>query len=577
MKIKNLLLFVLSCCAIIIIAVCAVNFSGCGLLNFGTDNNQSVKDKLGGEVLGVMAYYLDDRGNIIYNQGNFKNITYGEEFDLKQNIEVRAVGKMGKYAVLQEKTGKADGYTLKIKKYNADEDICLDGIPSKYEWASYTFEFYYGEFSDELRLNVERADFLDCGCELIAPELTYNENFKTPYIKNLPENDDVTVELYYEDWSTGKVVWKEWDFPEDEKNTEFLPGVVDIKAVLSAPNYFGQEFNATCKINRYSLKNHLELSGYSMEMQYLIKSFSGEEVTLSKYNPLLEKYLTASFEGEEITGTFEFVNGTDVVSALGNKNLKIKFTNPQTDIYLGEEHVFDLDVSFTKFKVEVPTVYGNTISNIGTDQMYMPSSHKFEIEDEDIYNLYYRYRDVVFLEFERQYYPGTYPCAIVLADKDKCEWVHGGTEDIQTTWTLNKGYIDLSLNVRFDTLNSTAAPRYEAEKDTATQTYSLNTVLNVVSGEIPTRFYAYKKTQRYNEGTGTVYYTWVLVDGADSFLEINEEDAYKMNGYSLSEEGIAEATQNGYAVVHAKIKFSQARYTTSITEIDVTLRVSLPS
>lgn len=570
MKIKNLLLFVLSFCAIIIIAVCAINFSGCGLLDFGT-NNQNLEDKLGGEVLAVMAYYLDDRGNIIYNQGNFKNITYGDEFDLKQNIEVRAVGKAGKYAVLQEKTGKANGYTLKIHKSSIDEGVYLDEIPSVYEWASYTFEFYYGEYSDTLRLNVARADFLDCGCELVAPELTYNENFKTPYIKNLPTNDDIEVKITYND--NGE--WKEWDFSEEDINTKFLPGIVGIKAVLSAPNYFEQEFNDICKVNRYSLKNHLELSKYSMEMQYIIKNFSGNDVTLSKYNPLLQKYLTASFDGEEITGTFEFVNGTDAVTTLGNKNLKIKFTNTQTDIYLGEEHLFDLDVSFIKFKVEVPTVYGNTINSLHPTQLYMPGSHRFEIEDEDIYNLYYRERDVVFLEYELEYMPGTYPCAIVLADKEHCEWVYGGTDDIQTTWTLNKGYIDLSLNVRFDTVNSTSNPSYEAEKDG--ETYSFNTALTVVSGKVPTSFYAFKNTQRYNETTGTVYYTWVLVDNAVGYLEIDEEDAYKMNGYSLSEEGIAEATQNGYAEVHAKIKFAQDRYTTSIKEISVILRVRLPS
>ena len=565
MKTRHLILIAIVSFSVFLLAGCAL---------FNNNKNQSVEDKLGEKVLGVMAYYLDDSGNVITNDGRLKEIIYGDDFNFYEDIEVRAVGRMGKFVTIREKTDKEDGYTIEISKYSDKDDEILYEVPEVFEWANYTFEFKYGDMSYSLFLNVERADFLSCGCELVLPEQTYNEGYKTPYVTNLPINDDVSVEMYYTISSAGITDWTPWEFVEGEKNTVFLPTyAVGVKAVITAPNYFKQEFTEYFTAKKYSLKGQMELSHDSLEMQYLVSDYYGRDAKLSAYDLLLQRNLTAAFDGKEIDGTFEFVDGEEVVKSLGNATCKIRFTNAQSDYYVSEEHEYDITVNFTKFKVVKPIMQDTFINYVRTSQTYIPSGYTFVVDiDEEMYNLYYYTRHIVDLDYEPEYWPGGYPCTLVLADKEHCEWEDGGTEDVETTWVLKRGSLNLSTsNLGFSSFQDKqlTGVTYKVVYDSQTQTYSLSGDVIVNDGEAPA-LYEYMLL--------TDGYTWEAITDVGFSYEICEEDADKINGYTfkLTDEGLAAADEDGYVTIHGKIVISQIRYSTSpIKEISVCYKVKV--
>ena len=564
MKKKHAFLVTLSLIfALAVVTLCAL--AGCALFgNLGGSGNDNL-----GEVLGVAALFLDEHGKPIANQ-SLVTITYGQYVDMESKVQVRAVQKAGKYTVLNQKSGKTNGYTLEITFSNSvSGQLTLDKYPNVYQWGTYTFKYSYGGYSDTLRVVVERAQFDAYDCQLVVYDQTYLENFRSPYVANLPDNDDVKVEIFYKSYADGQNAWLPWTFSDNDINTEFLPGgSTDVKAVISAPNYFETELNGGFRVNKYSLKGNLTLVQNSLELEYIPQNFADEKASLSRYNTLLNRQAGVTFNGQPIEGEWEFVDGSPVPE-LGVTNFKVRFVNETSDLYVDEEHEFELTINFQKFKVAIPTIRDEytSILHVGN---YMPGGCDFHVDDQERYSLYYYDKHLVDVNYEMQYNPGTYPCTLALADKNHTQWADGTTADIETTWTLRRGSA-LNHNLCFSRSNAKELDTvfYKTEWNADKQAYCLDSVMNATDGnDLVLNAYLPK-----NGANG--YYR------LDVYFSVEVDEQYQswidyIYLCRLTDVGRANADESGYVTITGKLVFSQERFITyPITEVLFTMRIKL--
>ena len=473
------------------------------------NNSQSSFDPFKDDVRNLKATYID--GDNVTS----KILTYGDEFDLLNNIKIYAVGKQNVVAEIPLKTDNSDGYEVETR-FNTES--IGNNIPTKFNAGNYYFTFSFRDKKDYLSLNINKAELEDV--TVVVPTVTYLEPLDEIYVHNLPENEE--FEIKYEYLLNGvDEEYKTWEYTSEIINTIFFPNQkIKFKVSINSNNYNKKVFEKDIYVNKYSLRNQLNISTNSLEFE-LMPLKNNKNRTLSEYNFLLNQNLKAYYKNEEIKGVFSFTNSDEEVLYSFQSTYK---HSPKA--------------SFT---------------------------HLEDVYDSAYYYAYYLDTSLVVLNGESYAYPGTYNCEVSLFDLENTTWIDGTTDSYIDTWTIFKG------TIRFEYLYLVNTGYYDDEGVYYYQPLNGEHILR--TNELVSTFKLYDYS--YDDIIGlTIFKEIKGLKFTLTVLEPYQEYAH-MNGYTLVIDEDAPFNSSKRLEIEMNFKFDDPYMYATPTNIDFKFQVIL--
>lgn len=519
------------------------------------NNSQSSFDPFKDDVRNLKATYID--GDNVTS----KILTYGDEFDLLNNIKIYAVGKQNVVAEIPLKTDNSDGYEVETR-FNTES--IGNNIPTKFNAGNYYFTFSFRDKKDYLSLNINKAELEDV--TVVVPTVTYLEPLDEIYVHNLPENEE--FEIKYEYLLNGvDEEYKTWEYTSEIINTIFFPNQkIKFKVSINSNNYNKKVFEEDIYVNKYSLRNQLNISTNCLEFE-LMPLKNNKNRTLSEYNFLLNQNLKAYYKNEEIKGVFSFTNSDEEVTTREIKKYQISFLISDNNYYLSEKYTFDVTITFTKFKIDKPHLDSYLYSFQSTYKHSPKTSftHLEDVYDSAYYYAYYLDTSLVVLNGESYAYPGTYKCEVSLFDLENTTWIDGTTDSYIDTWTIFKG------TIRFEYLYLVNTGYYDDEGVYYYQPLNGEHILR--TNELVSTFKLYDYS--YDDMVGlTIFKEIKGLKFTLTVLEPYQEYAH-MNGYTLVIDEDAPFNSSKQLEIEMNFKFDDPYMDATPTNIDFKFQVIL--
>ena len=361
--------------------------------------------------------------------------------------------------------------------------------------------------------------------------------------------------------------YKTWEYTSEIINTIFFPNQkIKFKVSINSNNYNKKVFEEDIYVNKYSLRNQLNISTNSLEFE-LMPLKNNKNRTLSEYNFLLNQNLKAYYKNEEIKGVFSFTNSDEEVTTREIKNYQISFLISDNNYYLSEKYTFDVTITFTKFKIDKPHLDSYLYSFQSTYKHSPKASftHLEDVYDSAYYYAYYLDTSLVVLNGESYAYPGTYNCEVSLFDLENTTWIDGTTDSYIDAWTIFKG------TIRFEYLYLVNTGYYDDEGAYYYQPLNGEHILR--TNELVSTFKLYDYS--YDDMVGlTIFKEIKGLKFTLTVLEPYQEYAH-MNGYTLVIDEDAPFNSSKRLEIEMNFKFDDPYMYATPTNIDFKFQVIL--